>query len=102
MLTAYQHDIEYRSTTKHVNTDCLYHLPVHSDEVNEDVDEVRLMNLLQIESLKKFGCKNSVLSRSGTVTEQTSPVSHKVLVEEQLWKHHVDQMHQRHLNQKLV
>ena len=51
MLTAYQLDIEYRSTTKYVNTDCLYHLPVHSDEVNEDVDDARLMNVLQIESL---------------------------------------------------
>ena len=31
----------------------------------------------------------------GTVTEQTGPVSYKVLVGDQLWKRHVDQMHQK-------
>ena len=36
----------------------------------------------------------------GTVTEQTGPVSYKVLVGEQLWKRHVDQMHQKHLSNK--
>ena len=31
----------------------------------------------------------------GTVTEQTGPVSYKVLVGDQLWKRHIDQMHQK-------
>lgn len=31
----------------------------------------------------------------GTVTEQTGPVSYKVLVEDQLWRRHVDQMHKK-------
>ena len=31
----------------------------------------------------------------GTVAEQTGPISHKVLVGDQLWKRHVDQMHQQ-------
>ena len=31
----------------------------------------------------------------GTITEQTGPVSYKVLVGDQLWKRHVDQMHQK-------
>ena len=32
---------------------------------------------------------------NGTVAEQTVPVSYKVLVGDQLWKRHVDQMHQQ-------
>ena len=32
----------------------------------------------------------------GTVAEQTGPVSYKVLVDDQLWKRHVDQMHKKH------
>ena len=51
LLAAYQYDIEYRSTTKHANSACLSRLPIHSDKANEEVDEVRLINLLQIESL---------------------------------------------------
>ena len=35
----------------------------------------------------------------GTVTEQTGPVSYKVLVGDQLWKRHIDQMHQKHGSQ---
>ena len=31
----------------------------------------------------------------GIATEQTGPVSYKILVVEQLWKRHVDQMHQK-------
>ncbi|KAL9984702.1 hypothetical protein ACROYT_G007028 [Oculina patagonica] len=32
----------------------------------------------------------------GVITEQTGPVSYKVLVGDQLWKRHIDQMHQKH------
>ena len=31
----------------------------------------------------------------GTVSEQTGPVSYKDLVGDQLWKRHIDQMHQK-------
>ena len=34
----------------------------------------------------------------GTDTEQTGPVSYKVLVGEHLWKRHVDQTHQKHFS----
>ena len=51
LLAAYQYDIEYRSTAKHGNADCLSRLPIHIDEPDEGVDEVKLINLLQIESL---------------------------------------------------
>ena len=40
-------NIEYRSTTKHANADCLSRLPIHSDKANEEVNEVRLITLLQ-------------------------------------------------------
>ena len=40
-------NIEYRSTTKHANADFLSRLPIHSDKANEEVDEVRLITLLQ-------------------------------------------------------
>lgn len=40
-------NIEYRSTTKHANADCLSRLPIHRDKANEEVDEVRLITLLQ-------------------------------------------------------
>ena len=39
-------------------------------------------------------------SLDGIVTEQTGPVSYKLLVGEQLRKRHVDQMHQKHLSNK--
>ena len=35
----------------------------------------------------------------GTITEQTDSVSYKVLVEDQLWKRHIDQMHQKRESQ---
>ena len=50
LLSAYQYDIEYRSTAKHANADCLSRLPLQIEKP-EDVDEVRLVNILQIESL---------------------------------------------------
>jgi len=51
LLAAYQYDIEYRSTAQHVNANCLSRLPIHIDNPDEGVDEVKLINLLQIESL---------------------------------------------------
>ena len=50
LLSAYQYDIEYRSTAKHANADFLSRLPLQIEKP-EDVDEVRLVNILQIESL---------------------------------------------------
>ena len=37
---------------------------------------------------------------NGTVTEQPGPVSYKFLVGGQLWKRHVDQIHQKYLSNK--
>ena len=51
LLAAYQYDIEYRSTEKHANADCLSRLPIQCEKSNEGVDEAKLINLLQIESL---------------------------------------------------
>ena len=51
LLTTYQYDIEYRSTEKHANADCLSRLPIQPNKHDEGVDEVKLINLLQIESL---------------------------------------------------
>ena len=44
LLAAYQYDIEYHSTTKHVNTDCLSHLLIYSNKANEELHGVRLIN----------------------------------------------------------
>ena len=51
LLAAYQYDIEYRSTEKHANADCLSRLPIQCEKSNEGIDEAKLINLLQIESL---------------------------------------------------
>ena len=51
LLTVYQYDIECRSTEKHGNSDCLSHLQIGSEGSSEGVDEVKLINTVQIESL---------------------------------------------------
>ena len=51
LLAAYKYDIEYRSTEKHANADCLSRLSIQREISNEGVDEAKLINLLQIESL---------------------------------------------------
>lgn len=51
LLAAYQYDIEYRSTEKHGNADCPSRLPIGSEGSSEGLDEVKLINMLQIESL---------------------------------------------------
>ena len=51
LLAAYQYDIEYRSTEKHANADCLSRLPIQCEKLNEGIDKAKLINLLQIESL---------------------------------------------------
>ena len=51
LLAAYQYDIEYRLTEKHANADCLSRLPIQCEKLNEGIDEAKLINLLQIESL---------------------------------------------------
>ena len=62
--------IEYRSTEKHENADCLSRLPIRSEGSSEGVDEVKLINTLQIESLPmnvdqvlKATRKDPILSR---------------------------------------
>ena len=51
LLSGYQYDIQYRSTTKHANADCLSRLPVAIEATQPEIDEVKLINKLQIESL---------------------------------------------------
>ena len=70
ILAAYQYDIEYRSTEKHGNVDCLSRLPIRSEGSSEGVDEAKLINTLQIESLsmnvdqvRKATRKDPILSR---------------------------------------
>ena len=70
LLAAYQYDIEYRSTEKHGNADCLSRLPIRSEGSSEGVDEAKLINTLQIESLsmnvdqvRKATRKDPILSR---------------------------------------
>ena len=66
--------IEYRSTENHGNADCLSRLPIRSKGSSEGVDEVKLINTLQIESLpmnvdqvRKATRKDRILSRVITV-----------------------------------
>ena len=49
LLAAYQYDFE--STEKHANADCLSRLPIQCEKSNDGVDEAKLVNLLEIESL---------------------------------------------------
>ena len=72
LLAAYQYDIEYRSTAKHANADCLSRLPIKIDKPDEGVDELKLINLLQIESLQL----NVDHVRKAT---QTDPILSRVL-----------------------
>ena len=51
LLSAYQYEIEYRSTLKHGNADCLSRLPLPVGSKSEEFDEVKLINSLQIGSL---------------------------------------------------
>ena len=51
LLSAYQYEIEYRSTLKHANADCLSRLPLPVGDNSEEFDEVKLINSLQIGSL---------------------------------------------------
>ena len=51
LLSAYQYEIEYRSTLKHANADCLSRLPLPVGSKSEEFDEVKLRNFLQIGSL---------------------------------------------------
>ena len=51
LLSGYQYDIQYRSTTKHANADCLSRLPVAIEATQPEIDEVKQINKLQIEPL---------------------------------------------------
>ena len=51
LLSAYQYDIVYRSTNKHANADCLSRLPLQNVDRATEVDEVKMINKMQIQSL---------------------------------------------------
>ena len=44
LLAAYRYDIEYRSTAKHANADCLSRLPQQVDMPHDEVNEVKLLS----------------------------------------------------------
>ena len=67
-----------------------YRIPV---TVNDKVSREREFALGEQVLVQNFQGKPQWLN--GTVAEQTVPVSYKVLVGDQLWKRHVDQMHQQ-------
>ena len=84
LLSGYQYDIEYRSTHKHANADCLSRLPLN-DHVRNEHDEVHEIHQLQLESLpvsvdqvRKATRSDPILSRvleyalTGWPTEVTS------------------------------
>lgn len=45
-LSAYQYDIEFHSTEKHANADCLSRLPLLTERKDE-CDEAKQINLIQ-------------------------------------------------------
>lgn len=51
LLSAYQYDIEYCATDKHANADCLSRLPLNETIQENERDEVKQVNQLQIDSL---------------------------------------------------
>ena len=51
LLAAYQYDIEYRSTTKHANADCMSRLLLKGDNRLNTHNEVKQVNQLQFDSL---------------------------------------------------
>ena len=84
LLSGYQYDIEYRSTHKHANADCLSRLPLN-DHVRDEHDEAHEIHQLQLESLpvsvdqvRKATRSDPILSRvleyalTGWPTEVTS------------------------------
>ena len=50
LLAAYQYDIEYRSTAKHANADCMSRLPLKDNHLSPH-NEVKQVNQLQFDSL---------------------------------------------------
>lgn len=51
LLAAYQYEIEYRSTAKHANADCMSRLPLKNNDHLHTYDEVKQVNQLQFDSL---------------------------------------------------
>ena len=66
---------------------------VEQEVTHEKVSKEREFSLGQQVLVQNFRREPRWLA--GTATEQTGPVSHKVLVEDQLWRRHVDQMHKK-------
>ena len=51
LLSAYTYELEFRSTEKHANADCLSRLPLETTVAQETPQEVMVFNICQIEAL---------------------------------------------------
>ena len=78
LLSGYQYDIEYRSTHKHANADCLSRLPLN-DHVRNEIHQLQLESLpVSVDQVRKATRSDPILSRvleyalTGWPTEVTS------------------------------
>ena len=98
LLAVYQYDIECRSTEKHVNADYLSRFPIRSEGSSEGVDEVKLINTLQIESLPMNVDQVRKATRKDPITVADGCLlwGIRVIIPTQLRKRVLHELHTRH------